>query len=115
MGFAGLGASLALALLALANGDAVGAGEDTTWWRVWIASAGVLLFAFPMTMLALWRNSDQIAVVDSQGEQVLDRHGRPRTRRKDRPGSHGLFVALAMQAAALLLLVGTLLGLLLAD
>ena len=112
IGFGGLGAALALAITAIADSgiDLEGA---TRWWRAWVFVSAVLLFAFPITMLILWRNGDRVPVRDADGQPVLDPRGRPRMRRVDRPGSQKILVGLTLQAAGLMVLVASLLMLVL--
>ncbi|MEO0650254.1 MAG: hypothetical protein AAFZ65_06215 [Planctomycetota bacterium] len=108
VGMAGLGAALALAGSLVAN-PPERFELDSSWGQAWIAASAVLLFAYPLTMLALWRNADYVAELGPDGAERLDPRGRPRRKRVERPGSRRLFNGLVLQSTALLVLMGALL------
>lgn len=108
VGMAGLGAALGLGAIAVAD-PPDGLSLDSNWGVAWIATSAVLLFAYPLTMLTLWRNADYVSDLGPDGAERLDPRGRPQRKRVERPGSRRLFDGLVLQSGALLLLMAALL------
>jgi hypothetical protein len=101
-------AALAVALLLALSAPAELAAEGP-WWIAWQATAAALMATFPISMLLLWRNADRVPIDVGSGQPRGSTGTRPRTRRREAPGSKALFVGMALQAASLLILAGTLL------